>query len=88
MAWWYLSFADGTREKGSQWLGAVYVQADSFIGAIDRAWELGINPGGEVQSFGPLDEATMDANTALEDRERLLNEEDLGESVTLEELGL
>src|SRR5579872_5489004 len=44
--WYWLSFAD--EEKG--FLGVAIVRARSIDEAITRAWELGINPGGEVQS--------------------------------------
>jgi hypothetical protein len=46
--YWWLSFADARRPKGSQFLGAVLLQAYDVTGAIRAAWRLGINPGGEV----------------------------------------
>lgn len=49
----YLSF--GT-EAG--WLGAVFVEAQDFKAAVRRAWDLGINPGGEVLGF--VDERPID----------------------------
>lgn len=40
---WYLSFVDN-----SGFLGACVVEASTWKVAIRNAWELGINPGGEV----------------------------------------
>ena len=49
--WWWLSFADANRPKGTQFLGAVLVRAGSMIEAVGNAHILGINPGGEVRGF-------------------------------------
>lgn len=49
-AWWWLSFADGTLPEGSQFLGAAFVQGYTMIDAVQEAWRLGVNPGGEVVS--------------------------------------
>lgn len=46
---WWLSFADGGRPKGQQFLGGAIVRADGMLDAVRRAHVLGINPGGEVQ---------------------------------------
>jgi hypothetical protein len=43
--WHYLSFADDTG-----FLGGVIVRSYGFLTAIQRATDLGINPGGEVMS--------------------------------------
>lgn len=45
----WLSFADGDRPKGSQFLGVALVSAPGFIEAVRLTHHLGINPGGEVQ---------------------------------------
>lgn len=45
---YWLSFADPTLPKGSQFLGAVIVEATSLIAAVQEAHRRGINPGGEV----------------------------------------
>jgi hypothetical protein len=50
----YLSFADGNRPKGSQWLGGCYIRADSIDEAMVLSRALGINPGGEVRIYGPF----------------------------------
>ena len=49
--WWWLSFADGNRPKGRQFLGVAIVQAYSFPIAVGVAHMLGINPGGEVMGY-------------------------------------
>ncbi len=46
--WWWLSFCDGQRPRGSQLLGVCVVQGDGLMGAIQEAHRLGCNPGGEV----------------------------------------
>lgn len=46
--WWYLSFADSSLPKGTQFLGAVLVPADGMADAIYQAHRRGINPGGSV----------------------------------------
>jgi hypothetical protein len=51
MPWFYLSFADGDRPKGQQWLGACHVEADNFVAAVTRSWEARCNPGGEVRGL-------------------------------------
>lgn len=48
----YLSFADDTG-----WLGAIHVQADTFIEAVTKTHLLGINPGGEVMGTEIPEEA-------------------------------
>ena len=54
LAWWYLSFCDPGKPKGTQFLGACTVQAHGMADAITRAHRLGCNPGGEVAGWGPL----------------------------------
>lgn len=51
MPWFYLSFADSAKPRGEQFLGATVVEAEHELLAIPRAWELGVNPGGEVKFF-------------------------------------
>lgn len=48
MTFQYLSFADPERPTGTQFLGAVIVEAPDFITAVMLSHALGINPGGEV----------------------------------------
>lgn len=46
--WWWLSFADGKRPVGQQFLGVVLVRAPEFTLAVMATHRLGVNPGGEV----------------------------------------
>lgn len=46
---YYLSFAD---ESG--FLGGVFVEAHGIITAVDKATDMGLNPGGEVMCWGPV----------------------------------
>lgn len=48
MTLWWLSFYDPKRPEGTRFLGAVIVQAYSFLEAVCRAHKLDINPGGEA----------------------------------------
>ena len=48
---YWLSFADGDRPKGEQFLGACTVRAADFIESVMAAHLLGINPGGCVEGF-------------------------------------
>lgn len=72
LSWWYLSFVgeDGFR-------GAVYLEAWHLADAITRSHELGLNPGGEVMTVGPLDEAHMDEHVAPVMRYRLLSRDEV-----------
>lgn len=47
----WLSFADGLKPEGSQFLGVAIVKADTLAAAVRDTWERGINPGGEVMGF-------------------------------------
>lgn len=46
---WWLSFADPDKKNG--FLGVVIVEASCFGEAVDLAWDMGINPGGEVRGY-------------------------------------
>lgn len=60
--WWWLSFVDGDRPKGEQFLGACMVQGRGITTAISRSWDLGCNPGGEVAFVEiPADRTIPDA---------------------------
>ena len=50
MKFW-LSFCDGKKEKGKQFIGVILIEAEDFISAIKKTHKLKINPGGEVQGF-------------------------------------
>lgn len=47
--WWWLSFADPARPRGTQFLGAAIVRGLCLGSALDMARYLRINPGGEVE---------------------------------------
>jgi hypothetical protein len=58
MSLWWLSFCDASKPKGQQFLGACLVsggdtgdERQDFQIAIQTAWKLGCNPGGEVESL-------------------------------------
>jgi hypothetical protein len=56
---WYMSFCDGDRPKGEQFLGSLYIRGKSFCGAVSKSHLLGLNPGGEILFVEvPLDVAS------------------------------
>jgi hypothetical protein len=69
---WWLSFADGTKPKGAQFLGVVILEAYGFTDAIDRSHAMGLNPGGEVMG-DRVDPAKHPAHL----RNRLLQRDEL-----------
>lgn len=50
----YLSFTDPKRPKGDRFIGGAFIRETEHVPAITRAWELGINPGGQVMFMGPV----------------------------------
>ncbi len=76
VAWWWLSFADGSLPTGQQFLGACLVQARGFLGATLVARMMGLNPGGEVKGVGPI---PADIVIPPEWTQRLLNREECAE---------
>jgi hypothetical protein len=68
--WHFLSFADSTRFRG----GAI-VRAHGFLTAVERATDLGINPGGEVLC-SPIRRKDL-WRVPPELRNRLLSEEEV-----------
>lgn len=72
MPLFYLSFCDGARPKGKQWLGGLYVSAVNTVDAVCKSWDLKQNPGGQVLSI----ELPDDAPVKLNYRDRLLTEEE------------
>lgn len=73
-SWWWLSFVDEDTEGPDAFLGACYVRATNGPLAVSRAYELGINPGGQVAIMGPGDEPPEGVPT-----EKLLTRADLQE---------
>lgn len=51
MSIYWLSFANGSLPKGSQFIGACMLEADSLMAAVLASHALGINPGGEIQAL-------------------------------------
>lgn len=49
MSYFWLSFCNPKKPKGTQFLGACIVEAISFIQAVKVAHIIGCNPGGEVK---------------------------------------
>ncbi len=74
MTWWWLSFADGSRPVGKQFLGACIVgPAESEMGAHMLAGMYGCNPGGEIVIQSIADEriarvVDTDRNVLFTDR--------------------
>lgn len=52
MAWWFMSFADPTRPKGTQFLGGLLLEAEDFHDALIRSHHLG--PRAPFASTGDL----------------------------------
>lgn len=72
---WFLSFADGSRLRGSQFLGGLYLRAKTLSGVLVRSHRESLNPGGEMQA------CIVDPRITVEDRwiGRLLTREELEE---------
>ena len=73
LGWWWLSFSDPKLPEGQRFVGVAIVQAYGVASAALRAEELGINPGGDVQSV----ELKGDGIPADEFRNRLLDVNEL-----------
>lgn len=69
----WLSFADGTRPTGTQFLGVVIIRDSDFVEAVKAAHRLGANPGGEVKG------TEIEADIPPEYMDRLLSRESLAE---------
>lgn len=46
--WVWLSFCDPTLPDGEQFIGVAVVRGANVLQAVNNAWRLGANPGGEV----------------------------------------
>lgn len=66
--WWWLSFVDPDRPEGDRFLGACIVEGTDLGAAVQTAWMLGCNPGGEVAGIGIVEGRVP----AEEYRDRLL----------------
>lgn len=58
---WYLSFVDHNK-----FMGACVVEGDTLQQAIKRAWELHINPGGEVLGIDIQKETNLPLNKLMD----------------------
>jgi|SRR3984885_11783152 len=74
--WWWLSFADGSLPKGSQFLGVAIVKGANVYQASQAAHHIGCNPGGSVMGE-PFDDD--DIVPPEEFTNRLLTERDIDE---------
>lgn len=72
--WWWLSFADSDKPKGSQFLGVVIVQGTSIESAAMEAHAVNANPGGQVLGV-PIPESILDS-IPVPDRNRLLTKDE------------
>ncbi len=70
---WFLSFA-----SGEDFLGGVFVEANSMSDAIRKTHEIGVNPGGEVLSFSPSENT---ARVPVSMHNRLLSKQEIIEGV-------
>jgi hypothetical protein len=71
--WWWLSFAD---DEG--FLGGVLTRARGFLSAVQKARNLGINPGGEVQGI-EIPEDVPESHKSYADQ--LLSKQDIEEKL-------
>ena len=74
--WYWLSFADGSLPEGEQFLGVAIVPGSGVMSASMMAYELGCNPGGEVQAIEIPPEHVPDEQYRM----RLLSKEELAEA--------
>ncbi len=47
----WLSFCDTDKPKGDQFLGVIVIESCGLATAIQKLWEMGINPGGQVLCY-------------------------------------
>lgn len=57
--WWWLSFCDGDKPEGSQFLGCAIVRGGNIGEAAFEAHRLSCNPGGEVAGMPFPDHVIM-----------------------------
>jgi hypothetical protein len=60
LTYYWLSFADGARPPGSQFLGVAIVPAEDFVRAVGITHLGGYNPGGEVAGYPYVNDPTGD----------------------------
>lgn len=73
--WWWLSFADGKRPEGEQFLGALFLRGYTLPAVITESHLRGLNPGGEIQAI----ELPPGIEPPEKWTERLLSREEIAE---------
>jgi hypothetical protein len=79
--WYYLSFSDPKRPRGTQFLGACFVRGTTARMAVQAAWNLKCNPGGEVTEVGPISHLYIMNKVPPDYREVLLSKEVMTEQL-------
>jgi hypothetical protein len=51
MSYWWMSFCEPSKPRGTKFLGALIIKAENEIDLITRSWLLKLNPGGEIKFF-------------------------------------
>lgn len=82
---WWLTFSDPHLSFEKRFLGIAVVTAETFEGALKKTWELGINPGGQVQGLeleeenflGNVEQIKAGLEQARLHQNRLLSMDDL-----------
>lgn len=72
--WFYMSFVD---PEPDEFLGGIYVKGNTLGEALTRSHLLGINPGGEAHTIGPITHARIVQHVPEEQRERLLSKAEI-----------
>lgn len=72
---WWMSFADPTKPRGSQFLGVVILEVPVGVMPIQHSWDEKLNPGGEI-AFAEI-EGEHQATYRKEFRNRLLSRDEL-----------
>ena len=90
MTLWWLSFCDGDRPKGQQFLGVSVVdcdnESDPLALVVAMSWRRGCNPGGEVAAMRLP--SVADGLTPHAYRNRLLSKAEIEELERIHEKGL
>lgn len=70
---WALSFIDPARREGDRWLGTAIIEAPSYAEAIQKAWQVGANPGGEIEGIPFLADSVHEdyVDTLVTDKQRV-----------------
>lgn len=74
---WWLSFCDPDKPKGTQFLGCIVIRAHGFTDALMKCNVLGINPGGEVKGTAIPDTEEVKARLVPEVLNKLLSMRDM-----------